>query len=512
MLIPAAQYVRMSDDTQQFSIANQKAAIQEYAERNGFTIIRTYEDAGRSGVTLERRPALRRLLQDVVANACAFKSILVYDVSRWGRFQNNDESAHYEFLCSNAGIPLHYCAEPFANDNSTANIILKAIKRSMAAEFSRELGVKVHRGKVRLAQMGFWVGAVPGFGLRRLMISAEGKPKQEMKFGERKNLATDRVVLTPGPKYEVDCVRFMFAMVIQKRMGCAAIARLLNNQGIFINGRPWRNHDIKNILTNPKYCGCNRWNKIAGGLGKPRRQNSPELWIKKFGAFEPIVDETTFEEAQVKLPKRADSLWSEKEMLKKLRSLLAAKGRLSESLILAARGMPGATTLREHFGTYRQIYKLIGYNLPEVDFYGNKRADKVMKLRRALVSRILNMFSEHVTVEHLPGGFRSLLRVDKDFLVSILLCSPYRAENGKPCWAVESVAREHRYITLVGRVSATREIITNLAIFPEITFRSRILREHDPWYESGARLRKLGDFYSLVKSIHDKKQAILYGT
>ncbi len=88
--IPAAQYVRMSDEAQQFSIENQKAAIQEYAARHGFLIVKTYADAGKSGVIIKNRPALRDLLKDVVNGNTGYKAILVYDVSRWGRFPNND--------------------------------------------------------------------------------------------------------------------------------------------------------------------------------------------------------------------------------------------------------------------------------------------------------------------------------------------------------------------------------------------------------------------------------------
>jgi DNA invertase Pin-like site-specific DNA recombinase len=91
-----------------------------------------------------------------------YKAILVYDISRWGRFQNNDEAAYYEFLCATSGIPLHYCAEQFANDQSPSSAILKALKRSMAAEFSRELSVKVFECKCRLVRLGFWVGG-PGW-------------------------------------------------------------------------------------------------------------------------------------------------------------------------------------------------------------------------------------------------------------------------------------------------------------------------------------------------------------
>ena len=66
--VRAAQYVRMSADLQQYSIENQKAAIQQYAQQHGFVVVRTYADAGESGVVLNRLGALRtELLEDVIA-------------------------------------------------------------------------------------------------------------------------------------------------------------------------------------------------------------------------------------------------------------------------------------------------------------------------------------------------------------------------------------------------------------------------------------------------------------
>ena len=157
----AAQYLRKSTEDQQYSIANQRIRIQEYANSHGFNITKTYEDPGKSGVIIKHRKGLSALLKDVVGGEANFRVILVYDVSRWGRFQNPDEAAHYEFLCASSGIPLHYCAEQFSNDGTASSSILKALKRSMAAEFSKELGEKVVRGKTRLAEMGFWMGGLP---------------------------------------------------------------------------------------------------------------------------------------------------------------------------------------------------------------------------------------------------------------------------------------------------------------------------------------------------------------
>jgi DNA invertase Pin-like site-specific DNA recombinase len=79
-LTPAAQYVRMSKDFQQYSIENQTAAIGEYAARNGFRVVKTYTDAGRSGVVLKSRAGLSALLADVVKGGVEFKTVLVYDV------------------------------------------------------------------------------------------------------------------------------------------------------------------------------------------------------------------------------------------------------------------------------------------------------------------------------------------------------------------------------------------------------------------------------------------------
>src|SRR5262245_14289345 len=95
----AAQYVRMSTEHQQYSTTNQKAAIAAYAALRDIAIVATYEDAGRSGLTLAGRPALRQLIADVAGGQDCFTKILVYDVSRWGRFQDADESAHLEYLC-----------------------------------------------------------------------------------------------------------------------------------------------------------------------------------------------------------------------------------------------------------------------------------------------------------------------------------------------------------------------------------------------------------------------------
>ncbi len=509
-LIPAAQYVRMSDEAQHYSIENQKTAIQEYAARHRFLIVKTYADAGKSGVIAKNRPALRQLLKDVVSGNTGYKAILVYDVSRWGRFPNNDEAAHYEFMCSSSGIPLHYCAEPFTNDGTATSSLLKALKRSMAAEFSRELGEKVFRGKTRIVQLGFWVGGTAGYGYRRLMVSADGKRKQILEFGEHKSLDTDRVILVLGPRVEVERVREIFSMALDGR-GCTAIARDLNRMEKFkCSGRPWYCRDVYNIVTNPKYAGCNVWYRGTQRLHEKRSAVEPEHWISKRDAFAPIVDHETFDRVQAALPRRSDSLWPDERILKKLRRLLASKGYLSESLILRTSGMPGANTLHDHFGTYRQLYEAVGYQFPPYDLYHGAHTEPSMKLRRRLVKQLGEMFPQHVRVTSQPHSGRSILEVDHSFVFAVLLCRSYQRTGGQRYWIVRPNSAEREHITLLCKLSPNKDRIASYNLLPRVDIpgkskNSDLSYNDTPLLRRGIPLRKLSGFYAAVKTLRRRE-------
>jgi DNA invertase Pin-like site-specific DNA recombinase len=494
--VPAAQYVRMSDEAQQYSIDNQKAAIQEYASCHGFKIVRTYADIGRSGVVAKRRAALRELLKDVVSGGADYRAVLVYDVSRWGRFPNNDEAAHYEFLCHSSGIPLHYCAEPFANDGSASSSLLKALKRSMAAEFSRELGDKVFRGKIRIVESGFWVGGPPGYGLRRLMVSANGTPRQTMEPGEQKSLTTDRVILIPGPSKELMGVRAIFSMAAEGK-GPSAIARELNRRGMTHSGRPWIHQAVYDIVKNPKYMGCNVWNRHSQRLRGPVISVDPQFWIKKAHAFSPIVDEDTFARAQAGLP--VPARWSDEQILKRIRRLLKTKGRLSETLLRNARGMPCTVTLHNHFGTYRQLYEKVGYPLGAEDIHNGAQSERSMKLRQTLVSTIKELFPEHVEVTHLPNRSRSILRIDRNFLVSILLCRT-KHKHGKLCWAVDPNPAERSLVTLLCTMNSKHDRVIDYFALPAMDGYKRT-SVHDSWFRRAVKLRDLSSFHYTVRKL-----------
>src|SRR5450830_1557969 len=299
LMFRAAEYVRMSTEHQQYSTHNQVARIREYAQHRGIEVVKTYADEGKSGLRLAGRLALQQLIKDVESGSADFTMVLVYDVSRWGRFQDADESAYYEYLCKRAGIQVIYCAEQFENDGSPISTIVKGVKRTMAGEYSRELSTKVFAGQCRLIELGYRQGGPAGFGLRRILIDQSGSIKSELARGEHKSLQTDRVILMPGPDAEVATVNQMYRWFIDEGIPESEIATRLNNRGVRTDlDRNWTRATVREVLTNEKYVGNNVYNRISFKLKKHRIINQPDMWIKKEGAFEALITPDVFYMAQ----------------------------------------------------------------------------------------------------------------------------------------------------------------------------------------------------------------------
>jgi hypothetical protein len=118
--------------------------------------------------------------------------------------------------------------------------ILKNIKRVMAAEYSRELSAKVHAGACRFARLGFQVGGRVTYGLERVLVDEKLRPKEVLKFGDRKYLITDHVRLRPGSAKEVAVVRWIFQRFLEVKCK-RTVARELNQSGVrTITGSLWR--------------------------------------------------------------------------------------------------------------------------------------------------------------------------------------------------------------------------------------------------------------------------------
>ena len=511
-MVPAAQYVRMSTEDQQYSIENQQSVIQTYAEDHGYVIVSTYEDPGKSGISIRNRAGLRSLLHDVTTGQPRFKTILVYDISRWGRFQDVDEAAHYEFLCRHSGIPVHYCAEQFENDGSLPSSIMKALKRTMAAEYSRELGIKVFAGQQRLVQLGYKVGGMAGYGLRRMMISSDGTQRRILKDNERKAVTTDRVILVPGPKKEVECIRTIFTLASDKRKSPGQIVMELNRRKIvWTKGKSWNNQAVWRVLKNEKYVGCNTWGKTQKKLNGPCRRVARTEWISKNNAFTPIIEQRIFDKVQRLIakrktyPRKPDSY-----LLDGMRRVLAREGKLSEKL-LKGRGIFDHRTYCKRFGSVLRAYQLVGYQPSPHAFKSVANQTEMRCLRWDLLNKLKALFPEQLRLMHLRGQrHRQVIELDGHFCVSVHICRPVKESmNGEPRWLLTDHPLERGLPALICTADPEHKRLLGFYLIPEfqkIIRRYKVLAENHAWLRTGTKLEDLSQFYEVAKKLADGRR------
>ena len=517
--ISAAEYVRMSTEDQRYSIANQQAAIRTYAATNGFVVIATYKDSGKSGVAIQGREGLRQLLRDVMSGEAPFSSVLVYDVSRWGRFQDTDEAAHYEFLCRSAGVPVHYCAEPFANDGAVANSIMKTLKRMMAGEYSRELGIRVYEGQRRLAKLGFRVVGNAGFGMRRLVVSADGHRRRLLKKGERKAIASDRIILVPGPKGEVEAVRKIFALGAIQTNTPRRIALQLNRDPNtrLLDGRPWNHESVLRILKNEKYMGTSVYGKTSKKLGTLTKRIPSDQWLITPGAFSAIVTAEQFARAQRAIHRRKCTKQSKQFFIMKMKAVLAREGTINDRLLKGT----GIYNCEKHFGSRLNAYRLIGYEPSPHTINSTIGAVKMTRLREKLITSLKRFFPGNLRVVRLSGEFRRcVLQFDLRTIVAIDFCRPLKRKvNGEHRWLFKVHDPERPYCHLVCMVDPKLSSLLSCYLMPgpsiERQCKIKIVKANDGWFSAGIKIDRLSDLYratgTLVGSNEEIDQPITVG-
>jgi len=454
----------MSTDHQRYSTQNQAAAIATYAAQHDMTIVRTYADEGRSGLRISNRDALVELINDVRFGRADFDHILVYDVSRWGRFQDVDESAYYEFICRQAGIAICYCAEEFDNDGSVISSIVKNIKRVMAAEFSRELSVKVHAAACRIAGLGYKQGGTVGYGLRRELVDEKGDSKGLLGKGQRKYLQTDRVLLRPGPEQERDVVIRIFRQFVVHRRPQAAIARLLNAEKVPSHlGKPWTESMIHFVLKNENYIGNSIYNRRSFRLKQVMKDNPPELWIRT-KIFEPIVDKSIFTKAQQIM--KEHYVWlTDDQMLYRLRAALKQKGRLSTAILDSMDDVPRAALYAHRFGSLREAFRLIGYSNTERSF-------EYIDSRQRLAAKLLeeaSAIARHIRALGAAAVFdpeAQVMTVDGELAISLRVARYYTGSHHSPVWHVHRRAREPAKLILALRLDKKNEEVVDYFLIP----------------------------------------------
>lgn len=497
----AAMYVRMSTDHQKYSTENQADAIREYAARYNIEIVETYTDSGKSGLKLEGRDALKRLIDDVQAGNANFSMILVLDVTRWGRFQDADESAYYEYICRRAGIDVQYVAEQFENDGSPVSTIVKGVKRAMAGEYSRELSTKVFAGQCRLIELGYRQGGPAGYGLRRVLIDEQGQIKAELKRGEHKSLQTDRVILVPGPAEEVETVRWMYRAFTEQGIQEGAIAASLNQRGILTDlGRSWTRGTVHEVLTNEKYIGNNVFNRTSFKLKKRRVVNTPEMWVRADGVFEAIIEPSYYYTAQGIIRERGRK-FSDDEMLEKLRKLREQHGWLSGIIINEAEDMPSSSVYSHRFGSLIRAYELIGYT-PDRDY-------RYIEINRHLRKTYATIVEDTIRkIKTFGGNVRrevssDLLYINNELKVSIVISRCHQTQAGSYRWNIQLDSGLMPDITIIIRMDAANEKPFDYYLLPALDIENPKLRlaENNTLNLDAYRFEELEPFFMLTERV-----------
>ena len=491
----------MSTEHQQYSTSNQMDVIREYAKRRGKEIVKEYSDEGKSGLNIQGRESLGQMIEDVQNGQINFSSILVYDVSRWGRFQDADESAYYEYVCRRAGVSVLYCAEQFENDGSPMSSVMKTMKRTMAGEYSRELSTKVYQGACRLIRMGFKQGGSAGFGLRRALIDQNRQHKGVLKMGEHKSIQTDRVILTPGPEEEVKIVRWIYQAFVNEGKNELEIARALNSQGVLTDfGRAWTRATIHQVLTNEKYIGNNVYHRTSFKLKLKHVVNPQEEWIRADGTFEGIIEPSLFHTAQGIILARSRKL-SNDEMLEKLRGVLKQHGRISGILIDETDDLPSSTAFRSRFGSLVSAYQLIGYD-PGIDYgfveINRKLREEHPKIVASVIRQIEGLGATMTLDEQ-----TQLLHLNNELRVSIVLCRHCITGSGSSRWVVRLDEELKPDITVAVRMDSTNEGIRDYYLLPAIdmTWENLRVAEENGVYLDSYRFETLDYFLGMAERI-----------
>jgi DNA invertase Pin-like site-specific DNA recombinase len=494
----AAQYVRMSTEHQKYSTENQAETIRQYAEHRGIKIVKTYADEGKSGLKIDGRSAFKQLLADVENKTANFGTILVYDASRWGRFQDSDEGAYYEYRCKRAGITVQYCAEQFENDGSPTSAIIKSVKRAMAGEYSRELSVKVFSGQCRLIELGYRQGGPAGYGLRRKLIDQSGEAKGLLTKGEHKSIQTDRVILVPGPPEEIETIRWIYRTFVENGKPEREIAHILNARRILTDlGHEWSRGTVHQILINEKYVGNNVWNRVSFKLKKTRVRNGPDMLVRAENAFEPIVDRLLFDAAQVIICERSRRL-TDDQMLESLRQIYEAYGYLSGIVIDEAEQLPSSSAYQSRFGSLLRAYQLVGFT-PDRDY-------TYIEINRSLRSLYPDIIQQTIagieaiggTVVHL--GASGLLQINGEFSVSIVIARCLYTTAGSLRWSIRFDTGLAPDLTIAVRMDESNREPLDYYFLPRMDMSLPKLRlaQHNGSSLDAYRFDNLKDLFSLA--------------
>lgn len=267
--VPAVAYYRMSSDKQETSITDQRSAVQQYAQANGYVIVREFVDEGISGWKTKERLAFGQLIE--AADSGQFKAVLCWDIDRFSRFDPL-EANHYWYLLDRAGVSLATVAQGKLDWHDLGGWLSASVMQHGKAQYVRDLARNVARGQRRARIED-----------RRFL----GKPP----LGYTRD---DNQRLIPGDAGQIALVRRIFEMRAAGQ-GYQRIAGTLNGEGVPTpRGRLWHQQSIKQVLNREAYIGRH----VVGKRTSAKFEKLVEEPVRINDSHEPIIDRELWDRVQ----------------------------------------------------------------------------------------------------------------------------------------------------------------------------------------------------------------------
>ncbi len=277
-------YPRVSTEMQVdgYSLEGQKNGLKRFADREEMEIIGIYEDAGKSGKSIEGRPAFQQMLKDI-GDGLAVDYILVYKLSRFGR-NAADILNSLEYVQS-YGVNL-ICIEEGIDSSQTSGKLLISVL-SAVAEIERENIIEqTMNGRREKARQGGWNGGFAPYGYY---------------------LKDNQLYIE---ETEAEAVRMIYEQFAGSDIGYGGVARNLNLQGVKKIPRQnghlelWSSHFVRQILDNPVYCGKiaygRRTREKVKGTKNEYKQVHTDDYILEEGQHEAIIDQELWDKVHEK--------------------------------------------------------------------------------------------------------------------------------------------------------------------------------------------------------------------
>jgi hypothetical protein len=305
-------------------------------------------------------------------------------------------------------------------------------------------------------------------------VDENGVPKGELSRGEHKSIATDRVILVPGPPSEIAIVQEVYHRFVDEGASEAELAEMLNKRGVLSDlGRPWTRGTIHQLLINEKYVGNNVWARTSFKLKHARIRNAPDEWIRHDGAFKAVVDFELFDQAQRIIAARAERL-SDEQMLQLLKQILDQRGELSGLIIDEDENCPSSSSFRTRFGSLLRAYTLVGFR-PDHDY-------RYLEINRELRSLHPVIVSEVIAGIGAAGGevtqdpATDLLTINHEFTASLVVVRCTQTAAGSSRWKIRIETALKPDITVAVRMNPENSRALDYYLLPRLDMHEAVLR------------------------------------